>query len=495
MTTTATTSGNYNLEQGAFAGMPDLVGAAMGPARSWFNFALEWVCGDPEKLVETGQQYRALGQEVSTVATGLRTATDALPAWQGPAANAFRNTMASSVDVVDKVGGFVGQTEEILVAAAEIATEAAEVIWDLVTELVRMLISTLMKALAASTFSLGSSIAAWLATSIGKVAQVVTKVAQVVGKVGGMLQKLAKLLHRLMALIARYREVLTRIEAILRKVKEVVDKLRPLGDRADGLSRGTWQDHKENGGTRTIGAGGSYPAFRVPTDRADVDPADFGAGTPDTPAESISSFTPNRDHGPTYEYQPTYEYAPASERLGEEGSAATSSSVREGSLSGGGSLAGGGTVAAGAQPDVDGGPGAARPDAPGGAAGGRSTGVSTPGSNVNLGSVGSVSVPRGDSFSGSAGGGGSSSGSGSVGGVRSDGYAPRPVSTPGHVSSAVSGIGPVEPRIGSAAAAAGGGQMIPPPVGPGGAPGSGSSTTGQAKSPIKNSRLFEEDAK
>lgn len=234
----AAVNGTYDLEQGVFSFIPGLVGKALGPARSWFNGVLEWVCGDPEKLQETGQKYVTLGGDVSRLGAELMQLVEGVPSWQGPAAIEYRQTMAKSVDVLDKVGGFVGKTNEILVAAAEIATEAANIIWDLVVELVKWLVQTLISALASSTISFGATIAAWLGAAIGQVAKVVTTVTKIVTKVGGFLQKIMALLQKLVALIKKFKAILEKVQAILRKIKELT-KLR------DKVPAGmTWEEYK-----------------------------------------------------------------------------------------------------------------------------------------------------------------------------------------------------------------------------------------------------------
>lgn len=241
MSTTTATS--YNLERNVFSGVPSLVSQAMGPARQWFSGALEWVCGEPDTLRATGQQYAELGTKVQQVAQQLGSDQALVPSWTGHGHDAFAATSVKAADVLTAVGEYTTHTQAILNAAAQVAVEAANMIWDLVTELVRWLVTTLMQAMATSTVSFGSSIAAWLGTAIGQVARVVGKVAQVCGKVGRLLMKVVQLLEKVTALIAKYEHLLTEIEQILRKVYDRSSGLRKdLGDVPEGVS---WQQYRD----------------------------------------------------------------------------------------------------------------------------------------------------------------------------------------------------------------------------------------------------------
>lgn len=327
---TTTTASSYNLEQGAYAGMPSLVGKAMGPARSWFQSALEWVCGDPELLRSTGQQYVELGRDVSNLSMDLGELVADVPTWQGPAATAYRSTMTEAVDVVNKVGGFVGTTNEILVAAAEVAVEAANLIWDIVVELVKWLVTTLMKAMAASTFSLGASIAAWLASAIGQVCAVVTKVAQVVGKVGTLLMKIVTLLQKLAAVITKYKAVLDKIQQLLSRVKQLGDRFGDLSDRVDHLpGGGTWADYRRTVAPHQVRGLGMGDLDRSVGGEGSFDPGPIGTHDPTTsvrrpvsggtlPATPVGrpdgtppSYAPDEPpHTPEWTYQGGHDYTP-----------------------------------------------------------------------------------------------------------------------------------------------------------------------------------------
>lgn len=310
----AAVNGTYDLEQGVFSAIPGLVGKALGPARKWFNGALEWVCGDPKKLTETGQQYVKLGDDVVTLSTELQQLVDGVPSWQGPASVEFHKTMGQTVDVVNKIGGFVAKTNEILTAAAEIATEAANIIWDLVVELVKWLVQTLLTALASSTISFGATIAAWLGAAVGQVARVVGVVGKVVSKVGTFLKKIITLLQKLIALINKFKAVLDKVAAILRKVKELYDKVKPLTKLGEKVPAGTtWEDYKNT---------------HAPTGSSVRAPGSVPGGTASTPGWTPSVSTPNvtAGNGSDWQYEGGYGGGTGAAGVGSVGSVGSSPS-------------------------------------------------------------------------------------------------------------------------------------------------------------------------
>lgn len=229
------TVAGFDLEKGVFSMLPGLVDRALGFARSWFQGALEWVCGDPAALTEAGQRYLTLGQQVETLGTSISTNAIGVDQWTGEAADGFRTTMTQAGEATVATGQIVAATQEILNAAAEVATEAANLIWSIVTDLVKQLIQTYLVAQAAAASTFGGSLAAWLISAIGQVSQVVARVAQVVGQVGQMLQQIVAMLQKLATLIAKYKPILDRIEQVLRKVKEMHDKVKPLLDKVDAV--------------------------------------------------------------------------------------------------------------------------------------------------------------------------------------------------------------------------------------------------------------------
>ncbi|WP_179229190.1 hypothetical protein [Parenemella sanctibonifatiensis] len=84
------TVAGFDLEKGVFSMLPGLVDRALGFARSWFQGALEWVCGAPAALTEAGQRYLTLGQQVETLGTSISTNAIGVDRWTGEAADGFR---------------------------------------------------------------------------------------------------------------------------------------------------------------------------------------------------------------------------------------------------------------------------------------------------------------------------------------------------------------------------------------------------------------------
>lgn len=224
------------------------------------NDALEWVCGDPDDLMQGAAVYTEVGPLVTALSGELTTARQAVAGqWQGPDYDAFVVRVTDLEEALLTLGEAVSSTTEILEAASEAAVESADVILSLIKMAIAIALSSLVLSLALSVLTFGASMLAWAAGQVANAAMTLSRVAIVTSRMAAFLQRIS-------ALFMRIKDLFLRIKQILQFLADLVKLLRGFSKGKDifGGSMG-WGERlvwmSVHGG---VNAAGSLPINQIP---------------------------------------------------------------------------------------------------------------------------------------------------------------------------------------------------------------------------------------
>jgi uncharacterized protein YukE len=213
------------LEQ-AFNSLPGIIQDALRPAYQPVDDAVQWVCGDPDALLQAGQTYVQLGSSVTEIATGVGNDVQALEAvWTDDVGRAFKNRMDNTGKALTAAGQALSETEKILTAGARAAVDAANTICDIVVSVVEFIIADFVVSAALSVLTFGASVAAGVAAAVAEWAEATFEVSRVVEAIVKVLNTIAKVLREL----AEIFKLLKEIFALLKELKKDASFLGKLG--------------------------------------------------------------------------------------------------------------------------------------------------------------------------------------------------------------------------------------------------------------------------
>lgn len=160
--------------------------------------ALHAVTGDGPALSDASANFEKIGNGFVTLADDwVQTGDTALQAWTEDAGEAARKALAEFAVGIQGVGSASGAIAETLKMWSMVMTVVEELIKSIISELISALIYIWLPAIAASIVSFGSSVAAAMATTIGKV-------GAAFGRITAKLGKLGKLLDDFVAFLAKW---------------------------------------------------------------------------------------------------------------------------------------------------------------------------------------------------------------------------------------------------------------------------------------------------
>ena len=159
---------------------------------------LHYVSGDGPSLSKASDNF-------ATIASGFvelgedfhRTGQQGLQSWDGEPGEAAKNAVTDFSRGIKGIGSAAGAVSEVLQTWSIIMTVIEEVIKAIISELVSWLITIWLPALASSVISFGSSVAAAMTATVGKVASVFAKISRYLGKLGKLLDELGQFLVKL----------------------------------------------------------------------------------------------------------------------------------------------------------------------------------------------------------------------------------------------------------------------------------------------------------
>lgn len=237
-------------------GVPSEVQAIVRPLTSPFIEAIEMVAGDPDDLTRAAEVWRDAASQVRLVAEEQKSdVAKTREQWKGQASDAFGHKLDGVGKNLEDVAKNLDDTSNLLVEAAKGCAESANLIMDILLDLVMMLITDLLVSLALSVVSAGLSLAAGAAKAAITATRAFAKVVKVV-------EKLTKLLEKL-------RELLMKLKKGLEAYEKGFQELR-------NLKKATKLTSKEGLGVRVAKSAYTAPV-RVPLGQAIGEPVPGGA--------------------------------------------------------------------------------------------------------------------------------------------------------------------------------------------------------------------------
>lgn len=160
--------------------------------------ALHFVTGDGPSLGTAADNFAQVGEGFVALADDwVATGDKGLAQWQEDAGEAARKAMADFGIGIRGIGSMSGSVADTLRMWSMVMVVIEETIKAIISELVSWAIMIWLPALAASVMSLGTSVAAAMSATIGKVASAFTKVTKHLGKLGQLLDKFMQFLVKL----------------------------------------------------------------------------------------------------------------------------------------------------------------------------------------------------------------------------------------------------------------------------------------------------------
>jgi F420-0:gamma-glutamyl ligase-like protein len=208
---------------------PEIVQSVLAQPFNAMNGTLKAVAGNPQELMAAGARCTERSTAVRQIALLHGEEAKAVTSvWSGEAFSTFDELNEEFTDKVDHAAELIAKIEEVLKAAAEAAIEGADMIFEIIVELVEMAIATLVlnAALAAVTF--GTSMLAAAAEVVGESAVALSRVAAAAKKVAGLLIRVEKVLQKLSKILLDVAEYMKRLEKTLQTYKEVKEALEPI---------------------------------------------------------------------------------------------------------------------------------------------------------------------------------------------------------------------------------------------------------------------------
>lgn len=194
------------------------------------------LAGDPNEIKAHARTWHNVGRELGRIADDQQRELDRLGAWQGVAADAYRQAAGRQDDVLrrnaDSAERLAG---EILANGATVAA-VRSVVRDMIVDFVITLAEWAIGALATAAASAGASIAAVIASAVASAVRTAEKLARLIAKLlehlaesGAKLGKLAGTAQRLASELASGANGLLRSgDAVAGELRRFADDIAPL---------------------------------------------------------------------------------------------------------------------------------------------------------------------------------------------------------------------------------------------------------------------------
>ncbi|MEU0515186.1 hypothetical protein [Amycolatopsis sp. NPDC006125] len=174
---------------------------------SWIeplNEMLDLVTGDSEALDAGAAAFNRLGADIEKLRVETeQLLTEGLAGWEGPAAAAAGKALAEFRDGISGTAGATGEIATLMAVSSAVMSVIKDVITSIISDLVEWLIVTWLAALAASTFTLGGSVAAATASTAVEAGMATSKGSRWVQRLQSIIQKLKGLIDRIKAFIGK----------------------------------------------------------------------------------------------------------------------------------------------------------------------------------------------------------------------------------------------------------------------------------------------------
>jgi len=174
---------------------------------SWIeplNELLELVTGDSEALDNAATAFNRLGADIEKLRVETeQLLSDGLSDWEGPAAAAAGKALAEFRDGMSGTAGATGQIAALLSVSSAVMTVVKDVISSIISDLVEWMIVTWLAALAASTVTLGGSVAGAEAATAAEAGMATSKGSRWVQRLQSIIDKLKGLIDKIKAFITR----------------------------------------------------------------------------------------------------------------------------------------------------------------------------------------------------------------------------------------------------------------------------------------------------
>jgi uncharacterized protein YukE len=212
-----------------FSSCPGPVQDVLRPVFDPANDLLKAVAGDPDDLLRAGQRYVDVSREIVAVAEQQRTDRGALAgSWEGEGYAAFDARARDLEQKLEGIAEATGSTQEVLEAAARACVEGANLIIDVIVMLIAFAVSTFIIKAALAVFTLGASMAAWVAEQIAAGAAALGRIAQIVSRVAALLQRVAHVFRRLAEVLRRLADIFRELRALLQTLDKAVKATKAL---------------------------------------------------------------------------------------------------------------------------------------------------------------------------------------------------------------------------------------------------------------------------
>ncbi|WP_051114770.1 RHS repeat-associated core domain-containing protein [Actinokineospora enzanensis] len=222
--------------------------------------ALDWLAGKPDVIAAYGQTWDNVARELDAIRADHEAAVRAdLTGWQGPAADAYRQTSAGLTDALTSASSVT----DGLSTATTIMGSLVDMVRSTVRDLIARLVGDAVQWLLEEAFTLG------LATPV--------VIGQVAAAVSNAMAKVSRLLGKVTDAIGKVTPLLKKLQDLFGKIGDKLRKLRSEG-RAHTPEGGRAHVPDETPTARGQGTdpSGAHPGDPVDTARAPGDRPDCG---------------------------------------------------------------------------------------------------------------------------------------------------------------------------------------------------------------------------
>ncbi|MDA3647243.1 hypothetical protein OU416_24515 [Saccharopolyspora indica] len=236
----------------------DPIGTLLSYGLSWLiehveplKEALDWFAGDPDGVKAYGETWANVSQAVGQAATQYNDAVKSDTAeWTGQAGDAYRKHAAEKGEALGAAAELANTISSVVTIMGEVVSFVREFVRDLVADCISRLITYALEALAPPLVSL-----AWV------VPQAVAFIAKTVGKIADIVQKLVKTISNVAPKLAKMAEVFGDVMKALGKlgkkafdgVTNLADKVDIAGKMSEKVAEKTWKKVDDVFGTDVVG--------------------------------------------------------------------------------------------------------------------------------------------------------------------------------------------------------------------------------------------------
>ncbi|WP_026925341.1 WXG100 family type VII secretion target [Glycomyces arizonensis] len=162
----------------------------------WLREPLEMLTGDSAAITAISQTWSNISQAFDNAGTDMAGFVEQLAAWQGEAAEAYRDTTTAFAEMLSGTASAAQAVSGCYAAIGIVAATVKAIVMELLCEFVSRVIIILLGALASAALTFGGSIGVGIAMTIESAvetsARIGAKVAQMLAKVGELLGKIGK---------------------------------------------------------------------------------------------------------------------------------------------------------------------------------------------------------------------------------------------------------------------------------------------------------------